>query len=204
MIPGQLQLGDGSYIDSFALAVARSVNYSLVRPFVSSASQTTYGSYISNSKFDEYDASLSAHVLLNTAVSKLEEELKGRAILVGGHWSTFAYHRGRPVDMHTTPVGAEVGPYIHANFAEALLDSRTFVAFPLWVGQLAEILFALVAMLLFAASNNFLTQLAAVAGLSAVLIGIEWSALHQFGVFFDAFIPVVALWLHSVYERLLT
>jgi hypothetical protein len=59
-------------------------------------------------------------------------------------------------------------------------------------------------LLIFAASTRFWVGVVAAILLSFILMIVEWVSLHQFGVFFDAFVPVLALWLHSVYDRLFT
>jgi CHASE2 domain-containing sensor protein len=203
MIAGQLELDDGSYIDSLALALARAVDPELVNDFVSSSSsEASYYSYISETKFAHYNASLSARELLNTVEPELESKFKQPAVLIGGHWSLFAYNRGPRVDTHTTPIGYSVGAYVHANFTEALLDNRTFAASPWWFSEISELFFGVIAMSLFAAIANLWMEIATVVVLSLVLVIIEWVALQQFGLFVDAFIPLLALWLHSIYERL--
>ena len=203
MVPGQLQLNDGSHIDSFALALARAKNAKDATRFIkANSARGAYGSYISDAEFDEYYAKISAHDLLNSKASELAGQLDGQLVIVGGHWSTLAYQRGEFVDMHPTPLGKNIGAYIHANFVEAILDSRTFSPLPRWLTFTSEVLFSISAVILFAASVNFWVQLAVVGLLSVGLIIIEWTALHQFGFFFDAFVPVFALWLHSVYDRL--
>jgi CHASE2 domain-containing sensor protein len=205
MVPGQLQLKDGSYVDSFALALARAMNAKDATRFVTdNRSEGAYGSYIPDGEFDQYNAEIPAHDLLNTATPELSEKLDGRSVIVGAHWSSFAYGRGEPVDVHPTPIGNSVGALIHANFAEAILDSRTFTAIPHWVTVACEVLFSVVALIVFAASVMFRIQVVAIILLSLILVIIEWTALHQFGSFFDAFVPLLALWLHSVYDRLLT
>lgn len=204
LIPGRLNLSDGNAIDSFALAVTKAVNPRLVEEFVRrKGGRETYGNYISPAKFKEYDAIIPSAVLLSATKEELYSKLNAQVVIVGGDWSSLANKRGRGVDMHSTPIGDLPGAFVHASYIEALLDSRSFRGAPPWVPTIAEILFGLIAALIFAAAGNLFTLLVALMTVSLILILFEWFALHQLGMFFDALIPLAALWLHSVYDRLL-
>jgi CHASE2 domain-containing sensor protein len=200
IIPGLLRLDDDSYIDSFALAIVRSVNPDEAASTI--GPQISYGSFISEHKLHDYNAAFSAHDVLNSEDRELEKKLGGKTVVVGAGWSRDAYHRGPQGDLHDTAIGKIVGAYVHANYVEAFLDSRTFPSVsPVWA-RAVEILFGILAMLLFASVESFWLQLATVAGLTVILTFVQRIALHELGVFFDAFIPVLALWLHSLYDRL--
>jgi hypothetical protein len=89
LLPGQLLVDDRSYIDSFALAVARAKNHNLVADVDDNVS---WGSYISNAKLDKYRVIFSARDLLNKNPEVIAE-LNSEAVIVGENWTTFAYHR---------------------------------------------------------------------------------------------------------------
>jgi len=190
-IPGRLNLADGTYLDSFALAVAKAKNYDIV---AKAGTNTSYANYIPQDRMNDFHAILSAHDLLFAAPDKNKDRLQSEAVIVGASWSVFAYDRGTPVDIHSTPVGATVGAVIHENFAEAFLDSRDFPALPGWLVDGAEIVFALLAAIVLALWGPVIAALP----LFIFLIAIQWLCLHMAGVFFDAFIPLLALTLHSL------
>lgn len=202
VVPVPLHIPNSDDLDSFALAVARAENPDLVKHVLARiGTDVRYGNYISEAKLKEYNVVLSAHDLLGDTSREFEKRVRGQAVIVGAHWSSFAFDRGAPADLHLTPLGALVGAEVHANFVEALLDSRVFAGSPDWLAQLLEILFAIVAAVVFASSASFHGKLEGIIVLSLVLIAIEWVALREFGAFFDATIPFLALWLHSVYDR---
>jgi CHASE2 domain-containing sensor protein len=123
-------------------------------------------------------------------------------VIVGGHWSTFAAGRGDSIDVHSTPVGPIVGAELQANFVEDILDGRTFGVSPAWFLHGTEIILSVIAAVAFALIWSFRGKLSGVLSLLLILLFIQWSVLHLFGVFFDAFVPITGLGLHAIYERL--
>jgi CHASE2 domain-containing sensor protein len=201
VIPARLLMDDGSFLDSFALAVARAEQPDLInRLLARMGNNARYSNFISEEKFRRLNATVSAHALLQEIASK--ENLEAKAIIVGADWSRDAVNRGPRVDLHSTPVGPINGAMLHANFVEALLDSRIFGAAPESVLRATEILFSLIAAIAFALISNFWPKVCGIFLLLLILFFIQWSLLHSFGVFFDAFVPVVGLGLHSLYEWL--
>ncbi len=201
VVPGQLRLASGSYLDSFALAVARAKLPEIVSEIVSRfGANLSYANHISEAQLEKYHVEYSARELFSGTSWK--EEVASRAVIVGARWSTLAYRRGGSVDMHPTPVGSVVGAVIHGNFVEALLDQRVVPGTPDWLPHASEAAFGALAAVVFASFSSFWAKVAGVAALSLVLVLAQWSALQGLGLFFDAFIPLFGLWLHSVYERL--
>jgi len=64
-----------------------------------------------------------------------------------------------------------------------------------------EGLLGLTAAVVFTLLPGILAKTAALIAVTLGLIGLEWLTLHAFGVFFEAFIPVVGVWMHSATER---
>lgn len=197
LLPGRLELSDGTTIDSFSLAVARARNPELVGDISTSA---RFGSYIPH------------EVLWRTTVSAASirqrdpptmARLQSEVVIVGGAWRTLAHGRGASVDTYETPVGPEFGALIHANFAEAMLDSRVFVNTPGWLMRVLEIAFSVLASALFALFPKVVAKLGILAAVSVFLIAMQWVVLHALGVVFESLVPVFGLWLHSVIERLI-
>ncbi len=198
LIPGRAPIENGRYVQPFALAVAKAKNHNIVADL---ADNINYSSYISQETLDKYHVIFSAGDLLNGKQDI--HELNSEAVIVGADWSTFAYGQGPPVDLHVTPVREMVGVIIHENFAEALLDSRQYSETPGWLVHAFEILFSLLAAAVFALSSRFWRKLAAVILFSALLILVQWAAVQVLGVFFEAFVPLLGLWLHSIGESFL-
>jgi hypothetical protein len=122
---------------------------------------------------------------------------------VGAAWHTLAYDRGPLADRHRTPVGVISGAEMHADFAEAMEDSRSYHRVSWWVQQTLEWLIALSAAVLFLRYPGRWAGAGVLVGVTLAMVLIEWVTLHLFGVFLEIFIPVFALYVHSVMERVL-
>jgi len=202
VIPGPLLMADGGYLDSFALALSRASNPDLVSHFLERVgNDVRYGNYMSEEKFREYGALFSASAVLQGAVNK--QKFAASTVVIGAHWSRDAAGRGPRIDIHWTPVGWISGAVLHANFAEAFLDRRAIAATPDWAVRGTELLFALVAAVLFASVPSFWGKVGGLVGLVLFLFLVQWSALNFLGVFFDSLVPVLGLAIHSLSERLL-
>jgi CHASE2 domain-containing sensor protein len=94
------------------------------------------------------------------------------------------------------------GAMVHANFVEAILNSRAVGGTSSLVPELIEWLILVVAIMLFATSVNAFVQLITLVGITLVLLVIEWAALHHFSLFFDMAVPLAAVWLHAGIDRL--
>ncbi|HEV7600362.1 MAG TPA: CHASE2 domain-containing protein [Bradyrhizobium sp.] len=198
-IPGPLQLADGSSIDSFSLAIAKARNSSLASVTAETiAREARYSSFIPHDRFTDSGSEFSARALMDGAIRR--DQIDSQVVIVGAHWSRDAAGRGPRVDLHWTPVGMVVGAELHANFAEAFLDSRVFSAAPEWVPHFVEILLSVMAAIAFAAIPNISGKVVGLAAAVLLLFATTWVGLQQFGLFFDAFIPIIGLGLHSLGE----
>jgi CHASE2 domain-containing sensor protein len=200
-IPGPLQPANGGALDSFSLAIAKAANPSLVSLLgEKTGTGVRYTSFISHDLFVSSGAEFSARALMEGTVKR--DQIDSKIVIVGAHWSRDAAGRGPRVDLHWTPVGMVVGAELHANFAEAFLDSRVFKATPEWVGHCVEILLSVLAAIAFAAIPSFAGKVAGFAAIVLLLFGVTWIGLQQFAFFFDAFFPIVGLALHSLGENI--
>ena len=198
LMPPRLILTSGEPIDSFSYAIAKAKD-----PDVANAAivEDSYGSYIPRSVMEERHAIFTPKDVFGNSPDT-RERIDGNAVIIGGEWHEKAKGSGHQVDMHLTPIGITSGAIVHANFAEAILDSRIHPEVPEWLLRLAEVVFSLAAVFVFAAISRGKLQLAAFAGLCVALVLIQIGALQQFGVFFEAFVPLVGLFLHATGERL--
>ena len=159
-----------------------------------------YGNYISEKVLEKYGATLSAADVLHDHYDLLDDP-QGKAVIIGAHWHLGGYGEGEEVDAHDTPVGVINGAMIHADFAEAILDSRIFGHVPPWVLIFTEIVFSVAAAIVFALVTSPSIKLAAFIGITVFLLFVQWLMLIAIGTFFEAFIPIAGLWIHSFAER---
>lgn len=197
-LPPRLLVGDAVYIDSFALAVARAINSDAVEHI---APGNYYGSYISQKTMNDYHMVFSAGSLLAKKPDILGR-LQREPVIVGGGWHTDE-ERGPLVDTHYTPIGPTLGALIHANFTEALLDDRHYPYVSRTKLHGLDVLFAIFVIVIFAGLSNFLGKLSALVLLSAFLLAIQMMMLSLWGTFFDAFVPLLGVWMHSSLDRFL-
>jgi len=196
LMPPQLEINDGRRVDSFSFAIAKAAE-----PWVARSQSERFVSYIPQKNFPTsgpVEAVFSAQDVLTRP--EVRDKLAHEAVIVGGAWSTFAFGRGAPVDSHETPIGTIGGVLIHANFVEALLDGRTYPVVSERVARLLEVAFALATAIVLAVCLNFVTKLTAIIAMSALLVAIQYFTLHNFGIFLDASVLVLAVWVHSILE----
>jgi CHASE2 domain-containing sensor protein len=93
-----------------------------------------------------------------------------------------------------------LGAEMHANYAEAFLDSRVRTGVSENVLTMAELTFGILAAIVLGLLVRLWTKLLALGGLAGVALLISFLALHILGVFFDAFIPLIGLGIHAVLE----
>lgn len=211
-IPPVLDVDHGLEVDSFSLAIAR---FEPQSEATAVGRNTLVATYIPMSAF--YDASamrynsdtvVSAKDLLAGKPKAIALVTRQR-VIVGGAWHTGYDIGNRPndpsaelVDMHSTPVGPMNGALIHENFTEAILDHRFNRTLPDWFLYFLEILFGVAAALFFASYSSIWIKLAGFGALALLLLTLQWLMLLMFGVFFEAFLPLLGLAVHSVIERL--
>jgi CHASE2 domain-containing sensor protein len=197
-LPNQLRMTDGTLLDSFSLAIARADRpTSIDRLIKRMGTEVRYSNFIPHDVFETSGSELSARALLNGEIDK--SDIDSKIIIVGANWSRDAANRGPLVDLHWTPVGQIVGAELHANYAEAFLEPRVFGSAPGWVLHLVEIVFSILAALAFAAIPSRSGKVAGLMVAILLLFLATWEAL-RFGLFFDAFVPIIGLGVHSLIE----
>jgi len=197
-IPPPIKMVDGSEMDPFALAVAKAANAQVILRLMQKKKELGYLDFITHDMFVQAKAILSARAVRLGAIGP--EALDSKVVIIGAGWSRDASSRGPPVDMHPTPVGDMVGVELHANFAEAFLDSRVFDAVSQDILDTSEFLFGTFAAIVFALIPHFWGKAIGLLVLMTTMFVISALALRLFGVFFDAFVPLVGLGIHTLYE----
>jgi CHASE2 domain-containing sensor protein len=185
-------------IDSLSVAIARAVNPRLVpAPEESSEDHSVpYGGYMEVSAMNVSNArDVLAHK--PEALAKLAH----RAVIIGGAWSSLGYRRGPKIDANPTPLGPMPGAYIHANYAEAILDSRLYTPVEGWRLQAIEVILSLLVALAFTLRIPTIWKLFSVPLLCLGLVAFSYVCLINFGLFFDFFIPVLLVIGHGAFEQ---
>jgi CHASE2 domain-containing sensor protein len=200
-VPPAVETTDGSFLDPFSLAIAKADKPDFVAHVTERmGKEVRYSSFIAHDMFSKSNSVFSAR---DVRLGKVDRNrLDSKVVIVGAYWSRDAIGRGPPTDEHTTPVGKMVGAELHANFAEAFLNSRIFSGTSETALRISEIGFSLVAALVFALIPTFWGKLAGILTVLVLLLLVTSVALRGFGVFFDVFVPLVGLGLHSLYESI--
>jgi CHASE2 domain-containing sensor protein len=197
-IPPPIDLDSGSKMDSFGLAIARSENPHLIGQLLARKKELGYLNFITPEGLARANAIFSARQVRSEGIGR--DELDSKIVIIGAGWSRDAAGRGPPIDTHSTPVGEMNGVELHANYAEALLDSRIFEAVPENWLHWSEIAFSIFAALVLAGASRLLAKVIAFFVLFTSALAISAIALLLLGIFFDALVPLVGLGLHAFIE----
>jgi hypothetical protein len=207
-IPGMIQLHDGSYLDSFSLAITKIADPIAYQNLVKDEDKGyRFGQYLTPQDFGKRDGRqfvFSGNEVEHMNLVQLRQAVADKTVIVGGHWHSAAYGLGRYVDMWNSPGGLESGAMLHANYVEAMRDpSSTFTPIS---DTTAEVL------------EWGLAMLMALLGALEVHAGWKWSGfvlscmasivltfvlLQNLGLFLDFFIPILIIVVHTIVEELL-
>ncbi|WP_050424741.1 CHASE2 domain-containing protein [Bradyrhizobium tropiciagri] len=197
-IPPPIEMDDGTTMDSFAMAIARAQAPDSVERFTPDEQELGYLDFFTHDRLEKAKAIFSAR---DVRLGTLDQSaLDSTIAIVGGGWSRDAINRGGLVDLHNTPVGPMLGVEMHANYAEAILDSRVRAGLSERVLVVAELVFGVLAAIVLGLLSRMWTKLFALCGLAGLAFVVSLLALHIRGVFFDAFIPLMGLGIHAVLE----
>jgi CHASE2 domain-containing sensor protein len=191
-----MQLQGGDRVDSMAQAIVRADNKRLLPE--NNRTTLPYGSFMALESFPR----VSAREVLQGNSAALAE-LKHKIVIIGAHWHQRAFERGGLIDLNDSPLGLLPGVVLHANYVEAIIDSRLYWAWSPTMLYIVDGLGAGLVALIFALKINPIVKVLAVLGIGLLLVGISISSLLLFGLVFDFFIPVVSVIAHGVIERAL-
>ncbi|MBV8978467.1 MAG: CHASE2 domain-containing protein [Alphaproteobacteria bacterium] len=192
-VPPMLDVGEKGRIDSLSLAIARAKD---PRAAAAVGTATKFVTYLPASETE----SIPAGKLLKADPDVLDT-LRHNAVVVGGMW--LSSDGLGLVDVHDAVTGPISGVLIHENFAEGILDGRQVAPLPEWVLIAVEIAAGIVFALLFAAVADAWIKLVLLVAISVILFAAQWLIFALFGTFFEAFLPLLGLSLHSIVEKLL-
>lgn len=184
------------YLDSFAVAIVRATNDDRALSVMSKRNNTLpFGTFIKD--LPAYSA---GDVVNRWNLEKVKRELGHKIVLVGAGWSRFAYGRGGPVDTYLSPIGMVGGVFLHANYVEAIKDSRIEPPVRRRTAILIEVAFAILVAVLFGLEVSLYVKALGVIGFCLLTIGLAYFSWQNLGLFFDFFIPVVLLLVKGVFE----
>jgi CHASE2 domain-containing sensor protein len=197
-IPPPITMDDGTIMDSFAMAIARAHDPETVAGFTPHEEELGYLDFFTHDRLTKAKAIISARDVFKGEAD--QSALDSKIAIVGAGWSRDAINRGGLADLHGTPVGPMLGVEMHANYAEAFLDSRVRVGLPEPVVVAAELTFGVLAAIALALLSRMWTKILGLFGLALLAFVISLLTLHIRGIFFDAFLPLMGLGIHAILE----
>lgn len=132
----------------------------------------------------------------------LQQNMAFKIVIVGGAWHQFGISQGPKYDSHPTPVGDVYGAFVHANYVEALLDSRTYRPMRQPVATGIEIAFSIILAVILSMNFRLSIKIGIAVLLCILMMGISYVSWQNLGMFFDFFGPVLLLIGHVVVEKL--
>ena len=203
-----IQLKDGSYLDSFSLAMTKIADPIAYHNLVKDENKGyRFGQYLTPEDFSTRDGRqfiFNGVEVEHMGRMQLRQALADKTVIVGGHWHSDAYGVGEYIDMWPSPGGTESGAMLHANYVEAMRDPMsTFTPISDRAAEMLEWGLALALALLGALEihagwkwGEFVLSCTASVLLTYVL-------LQNLGLFLDFFIPVLMIVVHTMAEGLL-
>jgi len=201
-------LADGSYLDSFSLAMTKITDPIAYDNLVKDQDKGyRFGQYLTPEDFSTRHGRqfiFGGNEVESMNKMQLRQAVADKTVIVGGHWHSDAYGVGGYVDMHPSPGGEEPGAMLHANYVEAMRDPMsTFTPISDRTAEILEWSLALAMAILGALEvhagwkwGGFVLSCMASVLLTYVL-------LQNLGLFLDFFIPILLIVVHTMAEELL-
>lgn len=197
-IPLTLSIKDGSKVDSLAAATVRLSDDTAVAEAEEKRGEALpYGTFIHPEKF----TTLSSAEALSLDAETLKSRMSCDIVLIGGTWHRDAYGQGPQADAILTPAGEIAGVFAHANFIEALLDSRTFKPLAEWQKILLGVFLSVLVAITTASPWHPVIRFAIVIAIAVLPLLISYFFRQNLGIFFDFFLPVIMLLAHWAVVR---
>ncbi|MFY9826634.1 MAG: CHASE2 domain-containing protein [Thermoanaerobaculia bacterium] len=190
-IPVGLRLADGTPLDSFAEAIVRLVDPSVLSGF-EDAEDPPFATFVRRND-----------VLVVSASSVLRGEytgplgaLRSKIVIVSGDWEVDALGH-RHVDDQPSPAGVIPGSMVQANYVEALLGTRSYRELDENVALVLEVILAGLLAVLFERSRGW-KKLSVALGLCGLTLFVGYVLLENAGLYYDFYWPVILLALHAL------
>ncbi len=187
-------------VDSFASAILGAIDEQSLKDAQNNEQDAIpYGTFIEPDRFIQRSASF----VLSSDPKTLQHEMAFNVVIVGGARHQFGMNQGPPSDSHPSPVGNVYGAFVHANYVEALLDSRTYKPMRESWATGIEVVFSILLALFLSLEMRLVAKLGITIFLSAAVLGISYVSWQNLGLFFDFLVPVVLLCGHVLVEKLM-
>jgi CHASE2 domain-containing sensor protein len=194
-VPTAATLPGGGRIDSFAEAIVRAINEDLLGDLDEEES-VPFGTFIKEEKFKQVLAS----AVLSEDNAGACKPIKHNIAIIGASWHRDSRNKGNFVDTHLTPLGSMRGAFVHANYVEALLDSRTYRPLGENYSMIIEFVFSALVALLLALEIGGKRKVSLVGALCFAVMLVSYVFWQNLGIFFDFFFPVVFLVTHALID----
>lgn len=191
--------------DSFSWAIFRAYNDSYGYPTPdATALAFPYTEFLSENQFKKQNRVLPADSVYQSKCDevrpgpecqKIERQVQGRVVLIGGTWHRYA-SSDELIDPHYTPIGLMSGVFVHANFVAAAIDGRLAYPVTSTTAMLIDILVVSAFAILMASIEKLTVRIVAMVSLVMVLLLVQYIAFHNFGYVVDCAIPVLLLICH--------
>lgn len=194
-VPLYLQLKGDGRIPSFSQQIAATLdprNQSVRR-----SSGAIFGSFMPVASFD----TIAAAEVLSSPGGQWREKVRHRAVIIGSFVHRDAFGRGSYIDSFQTPVGDVPGAAVHANYAEALVNNHVLPIIPAWATELLEAVLSLLVSIVFARRLSPLARARHLVSLVGSAIVASYLLQQNLGIFFDPFLPVLFVAVHSLGEK---
>jgi len=200
--PGQCAEGHCSqhrcWEDSFAVAIVRASGDTRALRVTQHNETLPYGTFIRPGELQTYSA---GDILRRWSPSQLKQNLAHKIVIVGAAWSRFANGRGGPVDSYFSPIGTASGVFLHANYVEAIKDSRVVPPIRHWAAIAIEVALSLALALMFSFTIRTRYKAIGVVTLCILVIALAYFSWQNLGLFFDFLIPMILLVAKGAYEQ---
>ncbi len=183
-------------VRSLALAAASVASPSLRGRFSPAETHFPFGSMIPADRFQTFEYRES----VGFGAPGMCDAMRHRIVLVGSGWHGEAWRRGAMVDSRQTPLGTMGAVYLHANYVEALLQSRVYRPLGEAASFLAEALFSIAIALVLGSRMEHPAKFATTGLLCVAIALLTYVFAQNFGVFGDFFSAVILLVLHAAYS----
>jgi CHASE2 domain-containing sensor protein len=190
-----LKLRNGQTAYSFSTAMVRAFHPEVLRK-IGETEAPHYASFLKPEAFDV----ISASAVLNstTPSEELMRKMRSKLVIIGGNWHSLGYERGTQVAAYQTPVGNIPGAFIHANYAEAILDGRVYTVLQGNTLTLVQVLLGLGVAIILRLNLRFFIKFAAVFLLYVALVVFNYFSF----ISLEVFLPVILIIAYFSFEQI--
>lgn len=203
-VPLSIVLRDGIRLDSFSEAITRAFDLTgnALQCDTQDKSVVFGGGFLYEDQFDHYEADQIINADADTRAF-FAQKLGGRIVIIGAGWSKDGYNRGERVDQLLTPVGKIPAVFMHANWVESMLASRTAKPLGKWPRRLLEFMVGIAAYLFFTRHIWWPAKLLIyVVGIVVFWLGIAYLSFQNLNIFLDPVTPSLMAFAKAAYEQI--